>query len=638
MKQITRVEHTIPSVQRKKRVAAYARVSKSTERLMHSVSAQVSYYSDLIQSNPEWEFVGVYTDYGITGTAAHGRSEFLRLVSDCEAGKIDLVLTKSISRFARNTVDMLETVRRLKELGVEVFFEKERISSLSGDGELMLTILASFAQEEARSISENIKWRVRKGYENGFIPAINKKIFGYRYDGEKYVIQEDEAEIVRYAFTSIANGIAPNQILKYIHAKNIKTCRGYEFSYGSLYTLLNNEMYTGDRRAQKCFIGDPLKHNKVKNIGQIPQYYISGCNEPIIEKELFYKVQEILKQRAEAVPIYPFSKKIVCGVCGRFYSRNRQTCKGYIYVKWVCRAKKEVGLSCSSINLDEKELMKISAQMTELDEFDETVFEEKVKLITVEKNGDLKYEFTDGSTKVWKRPVQEAKPPKPQKVKPDKPKQERPKHLFDGKIFCGTCGRRFGRCISQTNDGGHIYWRCRAKSSSGTTCDSVNYSDSEIRNIFCRVMGKQEFDDDYFRQTIERITIYKTGSIDFLLKSGEVKNFKTFKNRVNVHKTTDTDEFEGKIVCASCGNIYHKYRCQGKYVYWHCSGKHKVGVECHAQDYTDYNLRCISAFIMDCEEFDGKRFKTEIDHITVLENGSLEYAFNDGRKKIWERM
>ena len=169
----------------RKRVAAYARVSMESDRLDHSLSAQISYYNDLIQKNPEWDLAGIYTDSFISGTKVERRAEFQRMIRDCDDGKIDIILTKSISRFARNTVDLLNTVRHLKELGIEVQFEKEGIRSLSGDGELMLTLLASFAQEESRSISENIKWGTRKRFESG-IPNCHFKIFGYRWEGEHF--------------------------------------------------------------------------------------------------------------------------------------------------------------------------------------------------------------------------------------------------------------------------------------------------------------------------------------------------------------------------------------------------------------------------------------------------------------------
>lgn len=514
MAKVSRIEPKTPPLAKRKRVAAYARVSKDTERLMHSVSAQVSYYNSLIQRNPEWEYAGVYADSGISGTGIKERDEFKRLIEDCEAGKIDIVLTKSISRFARNTVDLLATVRRLKELGVEVRFEKENISSFSGDGELMMTIIASFAQEEVRSTSENIKWGIRKGYANGIDVARNKKVFGYRYDGEKYIIQKDEAKIVRFIFKSVADGIAPNVILKELAAMGAKTWRGYDFCYSNLNTILRNEIYIGDRRMQKCFVADPIKHNKVKNRGELPQYYISDCHEAIIDKETFDKVQEILKQRAESVPTYPFTKKIVCGACGRPFTRKKDKIKGKTYIHWICRGKKEVGMTCSSINFREEELEKISAQMMGIRDFDSEAFEKTVSMITVEKNGNLRFQFTDGSTKVWEN-----------------------LHLHPQR-----------------------------------------------------------------------------------------------------HEITVTDCFQGKVVCAHCGNTYHRVVSGDRWVYWYCMGKKKKGVECHSINYADFQLRRISASILGLKDFKESEFEQEIEKIMVLEDGSLEYRFYEGRTKTWQRM
>ena len=178
MRMIEKIEPTVPQIKRKKRVAAYARVSMETDRLNHSLSAQISYYSELIQKNPEWEYAGVYADSFISGTSTKNRTEFQRMIADCEVGKIDILLAKSISRFARNTVDLLETVRHLKNIGVEVRFEKEGISSTNSSGEIMLSILASFAQEESISISNNVKWGVRKRFEQG-IPNNIPRAYGY---------------------------------------------------------------------------------------------------------------------------------------------------------------------------------------------------------------------------------------------------------------------------------------------------------------------------------------------------------------------------------------------------------------------------------------------------------------------------
>ncbi len=514
MVKISRVEPKTQAPARRRRVAAYARVSKDTERLMHSVSAQVSYYSKLIQSNPEWEYAGVYADSGISGTGIRERDAFQRLIADCEAGKIDIVLTKSISRFARNTVDLLETVRRLKELGVEVRFEKEHINSFSGDGELMMTIIASFAQEEVRSTSENIKWGIRNGYANGIDVARNKKVYGYRHDGEKYIIQEDEAEIVRYIFKSITDGIAPNVIVKELNARGAKTWRGHDFCYSNLNIILRNEIYIGDRRMQKCFVADPIKHNKIKNRGELPQYYISDCHEPIIARETFDKVQEILEQRAEAMPTYPFTGKIRCAACGNRFTRKKGKVRGNTYIHWICRSKKEKGTTCSSANFSEEELERISAQLMGTDEFDSEAFAENVKLIMVEKNGDLRFQFTDGSTKVWEN-----------------------LHLHPQR-----------------------------------------------------------------------------------------------------HETTVTDCFQGKIVCAHCGNTYHRVVSAERWVYWCCMGKKKKGVECRSINYADFQLRRISASILGIKNFKESLFEEIIEKIVVLEDGSLEYRFYEGRTERWQRM
>lgn len=222
------------------------------------------------------------------------------------------------------------------------------------------------------------------------------------------------------------------------------------------------------------------------------------------------------------------------------------------------------------------------------------------------------------------------------KPKIDKPVKKRPSNLFDGKIFCGQCGRRYGRAISESKDR-HLYWYCRAKSNHGVTCDSVNYPDAEIREIFCKVMGTETFDDEFFMETVERMVVQKSGSIDFHLKDGEVKTYQILKLRSNRHETTSTEEFAGKIVCASCGNLYHKYCCYGKYVYWRCSGKSKVRTECNGRDFQDSDIRKVSAYMMGLEEFDGTEFEKQIKEIVALEDGGMELHFYDGRTEQWQR-
>ena len=632
MRKISKIEPKLPIIQARKKVAAYARVSRDTERLMHSVSAQVSYYSALIQKNPEWEYAGVYADMGISGTDTSKRGEFLRMLADCEEGKIDIILTKSISRFARNTVDLLETVRHLKDLGIEVRFEKEHIHSLSEDGELMLTLLASFAQEESRSISENVKWGVRKRFQSGEIGAANKHILGYRYyDGlRKYVIIPEEAEAVRWMFQMYIDGVSLRGIAESMNSAGIRTTLGNDFQEASVRQLIFNEVYAGDIRRQKCYMADPITKTKVKNCGELPQYYMADCHEAIIDRETYAKVQAEMERRAGLVnPTYPFTGKIKCGICGQSFTRRKGTTKGKEYVSWFCRAKKEVGMTCTSRNYSEQNLMEICAKLMGTDSFDGTAFESSVRLISALPDGSLEVQFFDGQIKRWEMSL------KPAKVL-DKPVKKRPAHLFDGKIFCGQCGRRYGRAVSESKDR-HLYWYCRAKSHHGVTCDSVNYPDSEMKEIFCMVMGLEAFDEGFFTETVERMVVQKTGSIDFHLKDGMVKTYETLKLRSNRHENTSTDEFTGKIRCASCGNLYHRYCCYGKYTYWRCSGKSKVRTECSGRDFQDSDIRKVSAYMMGMEEFDAEAFNGTVDYITAFPDSSLEIHFYDGRAERWQR-
>jgi DNA invertase Pin-like site-specific DNA recombinase len=280
MRKITIITPPVPALPRRKRVAAYARVSVERDRTMHSLSAQVSYYSKLIQSRGEWEYVGVYADFAETGTTGN-RTEFQRLLDDCNSGKIDIILVKSISRFARNTVDLLETVRRLKEQGIEVRSEKENISSMSGDGELMLTILASFAQEESFSMSENIKWRFRRGFQNG--KQKRTQVYGYRWDGQNFVPEPDEAEIVRFIFSEYLAERSPRTIAATLNEKGVKSMHGCKFNMAVIFSMLENEKYIGTIVMQKTFVEDPIAKRKVKNNGELPRYVIEDTsdNQPL---------------------------------------------------------------------------------------------------------------------------------------------------------------------------------------------------------------------------------------------------------------------------------------------------------------------------------------------------------------------
>ncbi len=632
MANISIIEPKTSPLKRKKKVAAYARVSLDTERLHHSLSAQVSYYSSLIQNNPEWEYAGVFADLGISGTGMKNRSELQRLLVECEKGNVDIILTKSISRFARNTVDLLETVRHLKDLGIEVRFEKENINSLSGDGELMLSLLASFAQEESRSISENCKWGIRKRFQSGEIGTTNKHMLGYQYDEKlkKYIIIPEEAESVRWMFQMFIDGVSYRMIAKNLNDAGVRSVLGNEFSIGTVRQLIYNEVYAGHVLRQKTYIADPLKKNKVKNNGILPQYYMPDTHEAIIDKETYEKVlKERETREANVNPTYCFTKKIHCGVCGRNYARHKSLNRGKQYIWWMCRRKKDEGKGCISRNYRESDLKEICSEVLEIDEFDEEYFNHTVKDMVGLSNGDIQFNLIGGDKKLWKMP------PKPIKEKPIR-EIIRPKNLFDGKIFCGRCGRRYGR--SKLSQGGLI-WRCRSKTSSSAICDSVNYRDDEIRKVYCQVFERTDFDEDDFLGTVEKIVIQEYGSINFHLKGGGIKHFETLKLRSNTnHITTETDAFINKLICASCRKPYRRYKGYGKYVYWVCSGT-RTKIHCENRNaYGDYDLRKITAYILGTDGYDEQVFLDKIERIEAESDGSLTYYFYGGGMKKWQKM
>lgn len=283
----------------KKRVAAYARVSTDQEEQQNSYEAQVEYYTRYIQSKPEWEFVEVYADEGITGTNTKRRKNFNRMIEDALAGKIDLIITKSVSRFARNTVDTLTTIRSLKDKGIGVFFEKENIDTLDSKGELLITIMGSLAQEESRSISENVTWGWRKRLADGKVSVGYSHFLGYEKgeDGNMQIV-ESEAEIVRQIYGLFLDGQTPSSIASLLTESHIPTPAGKEVWQGStVKSILTNEKYKGDALLQKTFTVDFLNKKQKINEGEVPQYYVENSH---LTAEVFDLVQYELRRRKRA--------------------------------------------------------------------------------------------------------------------------------------------------------------------------------------------------------------------------------------------------------------------------------------------------------------------------------------------------
>ena len=346
---------------RQLRVAAYCRVSTDDEEQLTSYEAQKNYYTDKIMTNKEWTMAGIFADEGITGTSARKRPEFLRMIRQCKQGKIDIVLTKSISRFARNTVDCLNYVRALKELGIAVIFEKENMNTLEIDSEILITMLGAFAQSESESISANVRWGIRQAMKEGKAIINYKHLYGYRKgaDGRPEIIPE-QAEVVRKIYDLFLSGTPIRGILKYLNANSIPNISGgSQWAKNAVNSILINEKYCGDVLLQKTYIDDCINKKVKKNTGQLPMYLVQNHHEGIISRETFDAAQaELARRSAGKSPSkknaptgrsrysskYALSDRLYCGECGTRYQRctwrNRDGSKRIV---WRCVSRVDYG-------------------------------------------------------------------------------------------------------------------------------------------------------------------------------------------------------------------------------------------------------------------------------------------------------
>ena len=375
----------------RKRVAAYARVSNGKDAMLHSLSAQISYYNNYIGSRGDWELAGIYADEAVTGTK-DGRPEFQKMLADCRAGKIDMVITKSLTRFARNTVTLLSAVRELKSLEIDVYFEKENIHTLSTDGELMLTLLASFAQEESRCAQGR---------------ATNGDALGYRFKDGTFHIVPEEAEIVRQIFTDFLSGMGFNAIIKKLNHAGIPAKRGGLWSETTISNILHNEKYTGDLLLQKYYRLDHISKKNVKNRGELPQYFVENSHDPIISREVFEQTQQELERRIKKFGITRnphrrtlFTGLIRCGLCGKNF-RHKIANAGKKCEKpvWCCSTFNTRGKNaCPAQQIPENILITKTAEILGVTGFDRETLTKQIKEIRVPKHYCLVYAFRDGHT------------------------------------------------------------------------------------------------------------------------------------------------------------------------------------------------------------------------------------------------
>ena len=535
MKKITRIESSIPIIKRRKKVAAYARVSTSAERLKHSLSAQISYYSAMIQANTEWEFVRVYADEYISGTGTAKRTEFQNMIKDCEEGKIDIILTKSISRFARNTIDLLENIRRLKDLGIAVIFEKENINSMSGDGELMLTILASYAQEEVRSISDNIKWRMRKSMKMGKPNAVTSfHILGYEWENDTLVIVPKEADIVRRIFREYKSGNSLYKIAKALNADGISTKRGYQWDSTAIQRILKNITYTGNILHQKQYVVDPISKVRKNNHGELPQYYVESTHDAIIDKSEFDCIQDIMKERGIQKPwmchqsdIDFFRGKIVCKKCGcKFWHQvGHKEHKNVHYWRHSTYKSKDI---CIRGQINHNSLLKITADICGLEKYDTSVFSENIEEVYVLESNSLEFHLSDGRiiTRDFINTGRADYWTPEHRAKLSAIRQDisyaKNKSAFTSKIKCVVCQCNFVRAKQigkHSPNGIYYYWRCKIH---GQKCMAVGLRDDILKEIISHIMKTDYFDESLFLQTIDCIAVNEQGILECHYKDGQV--------------------------------------------------------------------------------------------------------------------
>ena len=359
----------------KLRVAAYCRVSTDTEEQATSYEAQIAHYTEYIQKNPEWEFAGVYADDGISGTNTKKRSEFNRMIEDCEAGNIDMIITKSISRFARNTLDCLKYIRQLKEKNIPVFFEKESINTMDAKGEVLITIMASFAQQESESLSKNVKLGLQFRYQNGQVQVNHNHFLGYTKDDEgNLIIDPEQAEVVKRIYREYLEGYSMDKIAKGLEADGILTGAGKTKWWSStINKILRNEKYIGDALLQKTYTTDFLSKTRVKNNG-IVQYYVEGNHEAIIPKEIFLRVQEELVRRRVVKTSangkkrsyscnHCFAQIVICSECGEMFRRIHWNNRGCKSIVWRCLSRLEpTGEECHARTVNETILENVVVQ------------------------------------------------------------------------------------------------------------------------------------------------------------------------------------------------------------------------------------------------------------------------------------
>lgn len=394
---IQRIQPTKLAERKILRVAAYARVSCDKDAMKQSLAAQISYYSGIIQQHDGWMLAGVYADEAYSGTR-NNRPQFVRLIEDCKAGKVDRIITKSISRFARNTLTLLNTVRELRRMGIGIYFEEQNIDTLTEAGELMITLLASQAQEESRITSENCKWRIKQKFEEGITTNFN--MVGYR--AINGLVQEipEESDLVRRIYELYLEGYGKQGIANILFEENVACRLGGEWVSSTIGSILKNEKYIGDLLLQKYYIPDPLTKEIRKNKGELPQYFIQDDHTPIVSREVFAAVQKERGRRARKFTgargeTSELTSLVRCGICGKNYRRKTTA----VRILWCCSTYNNRGKKyCDAKCIPETALKEACSQALGLAEYDALAVAERIEQIVAMPENMLVFHLKDGTT------------------------------------------------------------------------------------------------------------------------------------------------------------------------------------------------------------------------------------------------
>ena len=519
-------DRSVKLTEKKLKVAAYCRVSTELEEQESSYAAQVEYYTNKINENTNWKNAGIYADDGKSATNTKKRDDFRAMVQDALDGKIEMILTKSVSRFARNTVDSLTIIRQLKEKNVAVVFEKEGINTLDGTGEILITILSSLAQEESRNISENTRWGVVRRFEKGKVLVNHNKFMGFTKNDEgELIIVPKEAEIVKLVFRMYLEGNSPYKIASYLENQRIKTATGKEHWHASVVEkMLKNEKYMGDALLQKTYTTDFMTKKRVLNKGIVPQYYVEDDHEAIISKELFYRVQEEMlrrssmskaaqtrrkNQKAKYSSMYALTGMVICGDCGHEYRRVTWARNGKKKIVWRCTNRLNNGVeSCGKSPTIEESILQ------------NTVMSAITKIAA--NNGDFIGAFRQNVIRVIGNYSQDKEDNEYEKL--IKEKEQQMVALIAENAKTGTYTDEFDKQYKQIADEIAKIKQEQSESKrkrklSASYEERVKDMDAFLRKAPC---GLPEFDDDLVRRLVANIKVMSADRVLIQFKSGIV--------------------------------------------------------------------------------------------------------------------